>query len=133
ALVVALPGDMLMGGGYSGYQGGASSGTSAWRAPATAWETWMTGPIEMGSRIGIPARTPMPAGLTPIGVMVFTSLQQYGAFVGDYTGGQWPQLYADQGTVTQAQAQPLYAFWNYKGSADMEKIGPLLRIANYQP
>jgi hypothetical protein len=133
ALVVSLPASMLMGGGYSGYQGGADAGTPAWRAPATGWETWMTGPIQMGSRLGIPADTPMPAGLSPLGVMVFNSLQTYGAFVGDYTGGQWPLFYADQGTVTQAQVQPLYAYWNYNGSSDMEKIGPLMRVADYQP
>jgi len=118
-LVVALPYDMLESG--------------AWRAPATAWETVGTGPIQMGSRIGIPAGTPMPAGLSPVGVMVFNSLRTYGAFVGDFTGGQWPMFYADQATVTQPQVQPLYTYWNYGGSSDMEKIGPLLRVADYQP
>jgi hypothetical protein len=119
ALVVALPYDMLQSGG--------------WRAPATAWETVGNGPIQMGSRIGIPAGTPMPAGLSPIGVMVFNSLQTYGSFVGDFCGGQWPMFYADQGTVTDAQVAPLYQYWYHSGSADMEKIGPLLRIADYQP
>jgi hypothetical protein len=119
ALVVALPYDMLKSG--------------AWRAPATAWETVGSGPIQMGSRIGIPAGTARPAGLSSLGAMVFNSLRTYGAFVGDFTGGQWPIFYADHGTVTPAQVEPIYAYWNYKGSADMEKIGPLLRVADYQP
>jgi hypothetical protein len=119
ALAVALPYDMLKPG--------------AWRAPATAWENAGGGPIQMGSRIGIPANTPPPAGLSPIGTMIFNAAQKYGIFVGDFTGGQWPVFYADQGTVTPAQVEPIYAFWNHNGSADMEKIGPLLRIADYQP
>jgi hypothetical protein len=118
-LAVALPYDMLAPGVY--------------RAPATAWENTGGGPIQMGSRIGIPAGTAMPAGLSALGVMVFNSLLTYGAYVGDFTGGAWPIFYADQATVTTAQLQPLYAYWNYNGSADMEKIGPLLRVADYQP
>jgi len=118
-LAVSLPYDMLKPG--------------AWRAPATAWETIGSGPVQMGSRIGIPAGTAMPAGLSPLGVMVFNALRTYGAFVGDFTGGPWPIFYADQATVAAAKLQPLFAYWNYGGSADMEKIGPLLRIADYQP
>jgi hypothetical protein len=135
ALAVALPGDMLMGGGNTGHQGGVSTTTPlVYRAPATAWDAgWWTGPIQMGSRIGIPAGTPMPAGLSSIGVMVFNALQTYGAFVGDYAGGEWPNFYADKNTVTDAQVDPLFCYWNNNGSSDMEKIGPLLRIADYQP
>lgn len=103
-------------------------------APATAWDNGQGyGPIRMGSRIGVPAGVPKPAGLSPVGSMVFDALQKYGAFVGDYVGGDWPMFYADQNTVTDPQVTPLYEFWNHGGSADMEKIGPLLRVANYQP
>ncbi|MEO7369673.1 MAG: hypothetical protein ABIZ69_02345 [Ilumatobacteraceae bacterium] len=120
ALVVALNGTMLKGG-------------SDYVFPATAWEDNGSGPIKMGSRIGIPATVARPAGLTPLGNMVFDALQHYGAFVGDYGGGPWPQFYADKNTVTQAQVRPLFAFWEHGGSSDMEKIIPLLRVADYQP
>jgi len=126
ALVVALPHDMLKGG----------NGTAQpYVAPATAADSgYWTGPIIMGSKIGIPAGTPMPTGLSALGVMTFNALRTYGAYVGDFTGGNWPSFSADSNTVTQAQACPLFCYWNYSGSsADMEKLGPLLRIANYQP
>jgi hypothetical protein len=118
-LAISLPYDMLKPG--------------AWRLPATAWENTGGGPIQMGSRIGVPAGTPMPHGLSRVGVMVFNALRTYGGFVGDFTGGPWPIFYADQASVTMARLEPLFAYWNYGGSADMEKIGPLLRIADYQP
>jgi hypothetical protein len=131
ALVVAMPAEVLKGGG--------NTGTGAWRAPATAWDAgWWQGKVQMGSRIGIPAGTPMPAGLSTLGVMVFESLQKYGAFVGDYAGGQWPNFYADNRTVSLGDAntgvvRPLFCYWEHNGSSDMEKIAPLLRIADYQP
>jgi hypothetical protein len=123
ALVVALTGPMLK----------AGSGPSDYVAPATAWESNGSGPIKMGTRIGIPATTARPGGLSALGNMVFDALQNYGAFVGDYGGGPWPQFYADKNTVTQSQVLPLFAYWDHGGSADMEKIIPLLRVADYQP
>jgi hypothetical protein len=88
----------------------------------------------MGSRIGVPAGVPMPAGLSPLGVKVFRALQKYGMFVGDFAGGLTPVVPADGGTVHQNNdACSLFCYWNYGGSSDMEKIGPLLRVADYQP
>jgi hypothetical protein len=135
ALVVALTQDTLMGGGNTGHQGGISTSTPlAWRAPATAWDAgWWTGPIKMGSRLGIPAGTPKPAGLSSLGSMVFDALQKYGAFVGDYAGGAWPMFYADKYTLSSNDLCSLFCYWNYGGSSDMEKIAPLLRVADYQP
>jgi hypothetical protein len=135
ALVVALPSEVLMGGGNTGHQGGVSTSTpAAWRAPATAWDAgFWPGPIEMGSRIGIPAGVRPPSGLSPVGTMVFRALQTYGAFVGDYTGGQWPMFYADGRTVTTREVCPLFCSWEHGGSSDMEKIAPLLRVADYRP
>ncbi len=102
--------------------------------PATAWDNGGSyGPVKMGSRIGIPPGTARPAGLSAIGNMVFDALVSYGAFVGDFCGGPWPMFYADKYTVTESQMLPLYAFWEYGGSADMDKIQPLLRVADYQP
>ncbi len=123
ALVLAITVPMLKAGGTPDYV-----------FPATAWDNGgANGLIKMGSRIGIPAATPRPAGLSPLGNMVFDALKKYGAFVGDFCGGPWPQFYADKHTVTQDQMRPLFAFWDYNGSSDMEKIQPLLRVANYQP
>ncbi len=122
ALAVALPGHMLS----SAYR------SNIW--PATAWDTggsW--GPIRMGTRIGIPRGVAMPAGLSSVGRLVFRALQNYGAFVGDFAGGSWPVFYADKNSVAEYMVAPLFQFWDRGGSADMEKIGPLLRVANYQP
>lgn len=133
ALALALPGDMTQGG---------SAPVGPYRAPATAGNgSWPTGPITMGSKIGIPAGTGMPAGLSAIGVMVFDALQRYGAYVGDVCGGEAPVFYADGPSMGLAPGvsidstpfNPLVAFWSHGGSADMEKIGPLLRVADYQP
>jgi hypothetical protein len=126
ALAVAMPAEVLKGGG--------NTGAGAWRAPATAWDagSWQ-GPLQMGTRIGIPQGTPRPAGLTALGVMVFDALQRYGAFVGDYAGGQWPNFYADDRTVSTDAVCPMFCYWNSNGSSDMEKIAPLLRVADYQP
>jgi|GEM_PF-2148172 hypothetical protein len=120
ALVVALNGTMLKAG-------------SDYLFPATAWDNIGSGPIKIGSRLGIPATAARPAGLSALGNMVFDALQRYGAFVGDYGGGPWPQFYADKNTVSQEQVRPLFAFWEHAGSSDMEKMIPLLRVADYQP
>lgn len=123
ALVVALPHSMLKAGGTPDY---------VW--PATAWDNGgATGPIRMGTRLGIPAGTPRPAGLSPLGNQMFDALVTYGAFVGDYCGGPWPMFYADKYTVTENQMRPLFTWWDFGGSSDMEKLAPLLRVADYQP
>ena len=68
ALAVALTADTLDG------------NSGRFRFPATAWDNGgATGPIQMGSRIGVPAGVAMPAGLSPVGVMMFNALQTYGA------------------------------------------------------
>ncbi len=81
------------------------------------------------------------AGLSSIGALVFDALQSYGAYVGDVCGAEAPVISADgpsmgiaSGTgIDSTPFEPLIAFWSHGGSADMEKIGPLLRVADYQP
>jgi hypothetical protein len=133
ALEITLPLDMLA---------GSTQGSGPYRAPATSGNGEQGhGPIVMGSRIGIPADKSMPTGLSSIGVMVFRALQTYGAFVGDGCGADKPVIGADglslgilPGTgIDETPFEPLIAFWSHGGSADMEKIGPLLRVADYQP
>lgn len=104
-----------------------------YQAPATAWDngSGSSGPIRMGTKIGVPAGVPAPSGLTATGSMLFKALQKYGAYVGDYVGGDWPAFYADRYTVTQEQIDPLYAWWAF--NADLDKIGPLLRVEGYAP
>lgn len=138
ALVVALPayanGDSMI--------AGSPTGPGPYRAPATCGNSQLgSGPIVMGSKIGIPAGVARPAGLSPIGIMVFDALQTYGAYVGDGNGGAMPAFYADgpslgipRGAAPDSTIfEPLVAYWNHGGTADMERIGPLLRVADYQP
>ncbi len=109
-----------------------SNAYTSYVPPATAWDNGgHTGLIKTGMKLGIPPGTPRPAGLSSLGSMVFDALQKYGAYVGDFVGGQWPTFYTDQLTVAPSQMTPLYAWWTNNGSADMDKIGPLLRVANY--
>jgi hypothetical protein len=123
ALAIAMPQDMLEGHIFKDYI-----------APATAFDNGgAQGPFIMGTRLGVPAAVTRPNGLSQIGVEMFDALQKYGAYVGDFVGGAWPAFYADKFSVSSAQTDPLYAYWNNNGSADMDKIGPLLRVANYQP
>ena len=133
ALEITLPLDMLAGG---------SQGSGPYRAPATSGNgDTGHGPIVMGSKIGIPADKSMPTGLSSIGIMVFNALKTYGAYVGDGGGADKPVIGADGPSMGLAQGigidstpfEPLIAFWSHGGSADMEKIGPLLRVADYQP
>lgn len=131
ALVVSLTIDTLRGG---------SPPVGPYRAPATSGNgAWPRGTIVMGSRIGIPRGVPRPRDLSPTGVMVFDALQQYGAFVGDFAGGPAPVFYADGNSVpgdamdAHGVFDDLVGYWDHGGSADMEKIAPLLRVADYQP
>ncbi len=123
ALALALPADMLEGLIYKNYI-----------APATGFDNGGgRGPFKMGTKIGVPAGVAQPAGLSPIGAELFVALQTYGAYVGDFVGGAWPAFYRDNATISDAQVGPLYQYWDHNGSADMDKIGLLLRVANYQP
>lgn len=103
ALVVALDGTRL-----------ASS--NSYVAPATAGETTGNGTIPMGTRFGIPPGVAQPAGMSPVGVIMFKAMQKYGAFVGDYTGGT-PQFYTQPNTGTMTD--PLVDNWT-KPKSDFE-------------
>jgi hypothetical protein len=131
ALEITLPLDMLA---------GSNDGPGPYCAPATSGNgNTGHGPIVMGSKIGIPADESMPAGLSDIGRMVFDALQTYGGYVGDGCGGDKPVIGADgpsmglshNASIDDTPFEPLIAFWNHGGSADMETIGELLRIADY--
>jgi hypothetical protein len=102
---------------------------SNWIAPATCGDADWPGPMAMGTKIGIPAATPTPAGLSATGIAVFNALRKYGAYLGDFAGGEWPVVYTDANTVTVANGAPLQ---NWNGGI-WDAICPLLRIANYQP
>lgn len=126
ALVVSLPPDMLDG------------VSNKFVPPATAPDNGgATGPIVMGSRIGVPAGLAAPAGLSPLGRMIFDALQKYGAFVGDFSGPDKIVFYGDGASIAPTQLDTLFAYWDHggpvSGSADLDKIQPLLRIADYRP
>jgi hypothetical protein len=120
AIALAAPYHWLKGSPY----------TSSYRAPATSIDFggW-AGPIVMGSKIGIPAATSNPGGLSTMGNAMFNALKTYGAYVGDYTGGPWPQFYYDQLTVVNADVQDWFE-WN---GGLWTALAPLLRVADYQP
>ena len=133
AIALALPSSMVKGG---------SAPVGPYLVPATAGNgDWPTGPILMGSKIGIPVGAARPAGLSSLGNMVFDAFQSYGAYVGDVCGAEAPIMPADGPSMGLAPGtgldstpfEPLVAFWSHAGSSDMEKIGPLLRVADYQP
>ncbi len=110
--------------------------------PATAPDNGdHEGPIKMGTRIGIPAGVPIPAQIDPndkIGVAYFNTLQRYGAFVGDFAGGQWPIVYVDGNSVKTGSAHELalnnaWIWWSQEGVVDPAKTAnqfcvPLLRL-----
>jgi hypothetical protein len=124
ALVFGLPAQMLLGGQ-----------AFTWLAPATAYDNGggENGPIKMGSRIGIPSGVAKPVGLSAYGVLIFDALQKYGGFVGDYVGGPYPVMYADRNSMTDNQQSEYLLPTSGQSSSDMQKIEPLLRVANYQP
>lgn len=108
---------------------------TAWRAPATAPDNGgHAGPIAMGTKLGIPAGVSAPAGLSPFGQAMFTALRTYGAYVGDFAGSPYPMFYIDANTVVEAdpRIRRLFTWWD-GWTADMDLIGPLVRVADYQP
>jgi hypothetical protein len=67
-----------------------------------------TGNVPIGARLGIPAGTPMPGGLSPIGVRMWNTLVRYGAYVVDQHGGSAPVIfYADPRSVGADKVAPL--------------------------
>ena len=108
---------------------------TAWRAPATAPDNGgHSGHIQMGTRLGIPAGVARPAGLQPLGVALFDALQTYGAYVVDFAGSPYPMFTMDAGTVAKDDLRILNLFvWWGAAPAAMDLIGPLVRVADYQP
>jgi hypothetical protein len=100
--------------------------SSRFVAPAIASDG-SQGSIAEGTRLGIPAGTAMPAGLSSIGQMVWRSLAKYGAFVVDRGGGN--ALSADPKSVTAATVDPLRVYWGSKGHSDLDRIMPYVKLA----
>ena len=83
-----------------------------------------TGSIPMGARLGIPAGTPMPGGLSPIGVRMWNTLVRYGAYVVDQHGGSAPVVFsADPRSVSVDTVAPLRA-----PGGDLDRIMPAVRV-----
>ena len=72
-----------------------------------------------GSLLAIPAGTPRPAGLSPLGNAIFDALTHYGAYVVDSTGGSGAAVFF----VEPAASQPPVD----AARPDMRSIMPLLR------
>ncbi|CAM5768842.1 hypothetical protein [Bosea minatitlanensis] len=91
-----------------GYTGAAIGGDG--RSPA--------GLVQEGERLAIPAATPMPDGLSPLGGKVFRAYRRYGAFVVDVAGGV-TNLRAQANAYDEATIAAL--------RRDLARISPLLR------
>jgi hypothetical protein len=87
-----------------------------------------TGTIPMGARLGVPAGTAMPAGLSAFGQSIWNTLVTYGAFVVDRHGGTAPvQLYADPFSVASGPIETARVYWNGAPS-DLDRIMPYVRV-----
>ncbi len=83
-----------------------------------------SGSIPVGARLGIPPGTPMPGGLSGIGVRMWNTLARYGAYVVDQHGGSSPVVfYADPRSVAPDTVAPLRA-----GGGDLDRIMPAVRV-----
>jgi hypothetical protein len=75
-----------------------------------------------GQHFAIPKTTQVPAGLSPIGKMMFTALQNYGAYITD-NGGTW--VVRGGWALTQSQQLAIYSDWNV--------LNPMLQLVNAAP
>ena len=82
------------------------------------------GGIPMGARLGIPAGSPMPGGLSIMGVRMWNTLVRYGAYVVDQHGGSAPVVFsADPRSVGAEKVDPLR-----NAGGDLDKIMPYVRV-----
>jgi hypothetical protein len=100
-------------------------------APAIAGDgDAATGAVPTGARLGIPAGTPMPTGLSPLGQAIWRALVTYGAYVVDQHSGTAPViLYADPLGVPGAPIDPVRVFWSGTPS-DLDRIMPFVRVVS---
>jgi hypothetical protein len=100
-------------------------------APATGTDQGAsvnTGTIPMGSRLAIPRTVPKPAGLSPLGSMVWDAFVDYGGYVVDRTG-EGLALCAEAVRVSAADVAPLRTWWDGPPS-DLEQIVPVLTVVH---
>lgn len=107
---------------------------SNWTWPATGPDNGgHSGYTWMGDRIAIPRSTPMPSGMSVLGQKVFTCLQEYGAYVGDFVGSAWPIFYIDHATVDEADTYDLFVWFFGNPDPDIDKMLPHLRVVGRNP
>jgi hypothetical protein len=83
-----------------------------------------SGSIPMGSRLGIPAGTAVPGGLSSIGLRVWNTLIRSGAYVVDLHDGSAPVIfYADPLSVASSTIDPLRT-----AGGDLDRIMPYVRV-----
>ena len=83
------------------------------------------GTLPMGTRLGIPWGVPRPAGMSPLGNMIFAALQRYGGYVVDRN--QSFNIPADANTVPVSLIQPVRQTTRDRPS-DLAKIVPLIQV-----
>jgi hypothetical protein len=97
---------------------------AAYVAPAVAIDqgggSTYSGPLPMGTRLGIPRGTPKPP-LSPIGSMVWDAFARYGGFVLDRADSF--ALYAEPNTVSPGQVGPL-------NNSDLRKVVAALQVVS---
>ena len=77
-------------------------------APAIAGDAGgAPGALAEGERLAIPASTPKPASLSPLGSMTWDALVRYGAIIVDQVGGNAATFYMDNVSTNAAQASQL--------------------------
>ncbi len=84
------------------------------------------GTLPMGTRLGIPPTTAKPAGLSPLGGMIFDALQRYGGYVIDRNAGF--TLFGDARTVPESVLIPVRRPGYNGGTSDLQKIVPLVQV-----
>jgi hypothetical protein len=95
--------------------------------PAISSDGSASGSVSEGARLGIPAGTSMPGGLSSVGQMVWNAFMRYGGYVVDTSGGN--TLYADPNSVPPSAINPLRNA-GASGQSDLDIIIPHLKIAN---
>jgi hypothetical protein len=98
--------------------------TAVWPAKSVdAYAKSNTGFLPYGSLLAIPKDAAMPAGLSPVGEMIWTALRDYGGYIADAQGQVGGPTESFTSLRAEAAADGLVAALQ----PDLSKIGPQLR------
>lgn len=87
-----------------------------------------SGTVPVGSRLGIPPGTARPSGLSAHGIMIWNTLQTYGAYVLDQHHSDASLIfYADPRSTNSGQVNNIRTHWE-SGKDSLHKIMPYIRV-----